>query len=364
MNVRVFSLIVAAGLALGVPLAAVAADPMPEWQKYSWDIPLEFGEYIAVPGGDSVNLGALAIGVTPDSRNTLGGAIYHYGADGKMIVQGINGTLTRRSDRTLLADGIIARGPLTSYDLGNGPCRTCPPGNATATPTSENITWEWTGPRAGTLTLNGVTQKMVHAFSGPPLVAPVDLSGEWLMVVRGDSDLGGRFHGESVFRVKLHKVTESRSYRVVKNPYPGHQPWPFDQLPTPGARLYDVLCLEAQCPFVPLTFPTSPPSGTTREYSLWLNDGSSGRLLAVDLLNGQRTVTNFGFEYPRIYATAQYVVGRADLRPVAGLPDQGLTEFSMQRIAPQTLDGSFRNPPCGPEQPPYPLCNPWNGGMN
>ncbi len=30
MNVRVFSLSVAAGLALGVPLAAVAADPMPE----------------------------------------------------------------------------------------------------------------------------------------------------------------------------------------------------------------------------------------------------------------------------------------------------------------------------------------------
>ncbi|MCK9537807.1 hypothetical protein [Dokdonella sp.] len=360
MNVRVFSLSVAAGLALGVPLAAVAADPMPEWQKYSWDIPLEFGEYIAVPGGDSVNLGALAIGVTPDSRNTLGGPLYHNGADGKMIVQGINGTLTRRSDRTLLADGIIARGPLTSYDLGNGPCRTCPPGNATATPTNENITWEWTGPRAGTLTLNGVTQKMVHAFSGPPLVAPVDLSGEWLMTARQDGIFtGGYAHSEGVYRVVLQKAAP-RSYRLVNDPWPDYEPWPFDLLPTSDAQLYDAVCLERSCPFVFLTAAYYPPVGATREYTFWLNAGGSGRLLAVDLLNGQRTVTNNGFEHPRVYATAQSIIGREDLSPLEAFSQYGLTEFSLQRIAPQTLDGSFRNPACGPSGSPDPTCNPWN----
>ncbi len=350
-----------ASLALALPLAAWAATP--DWQKYSWDVPLEFGEYIAVPGGDSVNLGSLAIGVTPDSRNTLGGAIYHYGNDGRMIVQGINGTLTRRGDETLSADGIIARGALTSYDLSGGPCRTCPPGSATATPTQEQIHWEWTGPRAGTLTIDGVTQKMVHAFSGPPLVQAADYSGDWLMLARLDDDDGsGRVHYEGVYRVRLVLVQGARSYSVVDNPWPGHQPWPYNLLPTPGSRLYDVVCLERSCPFISFTTAYYPPTGAVREYTIWLDEGGSGRLLAVDESGGQRTVVNSGVEHARVYATPQFMVARRDLREAAVVAHTTVfSEFSLQRIAPQTVNGDYHKPPCGPEAPPYPACGWWGG---
>lgn len=362
MKKHVFSLMAAAGLALAVPLAAVAADPPQfDWQHYSWEVPLEFGEYVAVPGGDSVNLGSLAIGVTPDSRNILGGALYHYGADGKMIVQGINGTLTRNDDITLATTGVIARGPLTAYDLANGPCRTCPPGSATATPTSEEIAWEWTGPRAGTLTIDGVTQKMVHAFSGPPLVAPVDYSGDWLMVARQDvEDDTGRTHSEGVYRVGLVLVQGARSYSVVDDPWPGYQPWPHDLLPTPGSRLYDVVCLERSCPFIALTASNHPPAGAAREYTLWLAEGGSGRLLAVNESGGLRTVVNNGFEYPRVYATPQFMMGREDESPLEAVAQiVARMEFSLQRIAPQTLNGNYHRPPCGPEAPPAPACGWW-----
>lgn len=195
------TLALAAALAVGAPalaappdgatvkstLAPAADEPAP-WEAFGVPAPIVFGDYIAVPGGDSTTLGAMSIDVTPDSRGTVGGAIYFYDDAGKMVVHALGGTFTYNSEDALRTTGIIADVPLTTFEMSGGPCRGCAPHERVTTPTNDVTRFAWTGPRTGILTVNGVTQKMVHAMSGPPLVAEADLSGDWLMVMKFESN--------------------------------------------------------------------------------------------------------------------------------------------------------------------------------
>lgn len=247
---------------IAAPSAEAAAPPLvPLLGNYSWDIPLVMGDYIAIPGGDSTTLGAMTIGVTPDNRGIVGGALYFYDATGKMVTQGINGSITYSSDDALFDGAPLATTTLTAYTLSNGP----PRGSGSshphqATPTSDVITWAWTGPREGVLTVNGRTQKMAHVWSGAPTVQPIDYSGDWLLVGRREYTptppiLPGRERSMSsvVALVRLARIA-TPAYTVQPNDLSGHPGWVYAPPPPPppaDAQSYSVTCVSQACARAP-----------------------------------------------------------------------------------------------------------------
>ncbi len=110
--------------------------------------------------------------------------------------------------------------------MWDGPCRGCADHPRQQEQTSDVARFEWTGPRGGRFTLNGMTQTMAWAFSGLPLVAPTDFSGEYLMVFRlaNPTPEGSVYQQESVQLVRLTRVAEPRTYetRVAPRDIP---PW-------------------------------------------------------------------------------------------------------------------------------------------
>src|SRR5690606_22546895 len=131
------------------------------------------------------------------------------------------------------------------YALSDGPCRGCADHPRSQQQTADTGLFEWTGPRGGRLTVNGQTQDMVEAFSGPPLVAGLDLSGTWLLMMRYDSlryvvTPPYQSHTEQVAFVQI-TAAPSRSYEAM--PYDGsYESYGPVPLPPPGSREFDVTC--------------------------------------------------------------------------------------------------------------------------
>ena len=359
-----------AGMAF-VAGSALAASPT--WQNYSWDIPLVFGDYIAVPGGDSTTLGALTISRTPDARGVTGGALYFYDADGKMVTQAINGTIAYNDDAAIAHGAPIATTPLTAYTLSNGPVRGGPPGNATATPTDDVISWEWTGPRAGTLTVNGKTQKMVHAWSGPPLVGEADYSGLWMVVARQVIDFSPPYRyntSQQVFSVRMRRVPGLRNYVSVPYvpPVGGSPGWGEVALPPAGAALYDVTCASDDCApdagwlgALGWAFGGSSPTAP-KETTLWVVSGGAGRALQVEVRGSQRIVTEGTCEQMRIYTDSARIVGRQRCT-TSELKWPDVREFAMYPLGPDTLDPSWDLPRCESQDFTF-GCNPFKTGYS
>lgn len=340
----------AVAFALAAGMASAAELP---WNHYSWDVPFQTGDYVAVPGGDSTTLGAMTISVTSDARRIIGGALYYYNPEGNTVVQAIAGELSLSDDVTLRESGVIGKGALTAYDMKGGTCRGCAPRDRVNTPTGEVIEWKWTGPRAGTLTIDGVTQKMVHAYSGPPLVAPNDFSGDYLMVFRRDSGTSANDtnHSESVSTVRLTRVTQPRTYEAVVDTGPSVTPWGSVALPPAGAALYDAHCVSRYCPLwyvgasPPLYHPRDGGSDP-HEYTIWFDDAGNGRLFAAELKGGKRAVADRGAELMRVYGNSERVVGfRAKPK---SWPNPIIEEIGLFRIDPETLKGKWRLPACSP----------------
>ncbi len=357
MNVRVFSLIVAAGLALAVPLVPNAQSVPENWDKYSWEIPVRRGEYIPIDGG---TLGTLSAGFTEDANRTFGGASLYYDENGNPVTVAVSGQVHYNDDAVVAQTGVIAWTDISTYRLWDGPCRGCADHPRQQAQTSDVARFEWTGPRGGRLTMNGVTQKMAEAFTGLPLIAPTDYSGVYLMVFRtaslqGD---GSVYQGEGTHLVRLTSVAELRSYVTdVDVRFP---PWGSVALPPTGAHLYDAVILTGP-PWMlyDSTWMPTLPSGATPEFTFWFGDDGAGRLLGVVLANGTRTVFDRGYEYPRVYGTSDRIVGRR--LPSPAQPDVML-EFALFRISPQTLDGAFKLPcsQISPGPQPMPPCSPYD----
>lgn len=332
------ALALAAVLAAG---AAQAADP-PTWDQYSWDVPLLFGDYIAVPGGQSTTLGSLTISRTPDARGITGGAIYFYDPAGKLVTQGVNGTITYSDDLALAQGAPLATTPLTAYAFSNGPVRGGPAKDPVVTPTGDQITWEWTGPRAGTLTVNGVTQKMVHAWSGPPLVEATDYSGTWLLV--GRTQLAPSLDEPSriiprTFGVRLTRVTEARNYVGRPDLAPGQEPWGDYGLPPADAVLYDIRCESFNC--WPEDLRTFGPGDA---FTLWLDPSGKGRVLSATREGDAWVVLDIGLEQSRAYAEADRILGRR--LPAVGTSWVIIYEFALLRLGPDTLPVWWDLPAC------------------
>lgn len=338
----------AVAFALAAGMASAAELP---WNHYSWDVPFQTGDYVAVPGGDSTTLGAMTISVTSDARRIIGGALYYYNPEGNTVVQAIAGELSLSDDVTLRESGVIGKGALTAYNMKGGTCRGCAPRDRVNTPTGEVIEWKWTGPRAGTLTIDGVTQKMVHAYSGPPLVAPNDFSGDYLMVFRSETGANatGTSRAESVSTVRLTRVIQPRSYEAVVDTGPGTAPWGSVALPPAGAALYDARCTSHYCPlWAVASSPYRPRDGGSDpyEYTFWFDETGNGRLFAVELKSGKRTVADRGSELMRTYGDADRIIARQAKRP--GWTWPLITEVGFFRIDPETLKDEWRLPACSP----------------
>lgn len=361
---------------IAAPSAEAAAPPLvPLLGNYSWDIPLVMGDYIAIPGGDSTTLGAMTIGVTPDNRGIVGGALYFYDATGKMVTQGINGSITYSSDDALFDGAPLATTTLTAYTLSNGP----PRGSGSshphqATPTSDVITWAWTGPREGVLTVNGRTQKMAHVWSGAPTVQPIDYSGDWLLVGRREYTptppiLPGRERSMSsvVALVRLARIA-TPAYTVQPNDLSGHPGWVYAPPPPPppaDAQSYSVTCVSQACarapgfmwalfhamgystdPLPPLSVVMFAPSG-------------AGRLVLLSR-EASPPVLHYGIgEVARVYGDGQRILGRWRNIKVPGVETPSMSEFALFRVGPETLDSRFDFVPCWRINDPGFDCNPY-----
>ncbi|MBX3690422.1 hypothetical protein [Dokdonella sp.] len=350
------TLALAAALAVGAPALAAppdggaaatkaAANP-PSWYHYAWDIPIIKGEYIPINGG---TLGSLGLTYTDDANHTFGVSTFYYDAAGTPQTDATGGVITINDDATLRATGVIASTPISYFKMSNGPCRGCADHPRTQTQTSDVGKFEWTGPRSGRYTLNGQTQDMVEAVSGPPLVAPTDFSGRWLLVIRSDFAPATAApdvftHHEFVSFVDLVPVTQARTYTVVTSPGQGLVPVGVD-LPPPGARLYDVTCT------VPATINTPAPcrldwflNGSSTEYTLWFDGNNVGRFLGVKRVADTRTVFDYGFEYPRVYGVANTVIGRKAQPAVWDGVYYTIDEFALFRASPAVSAGGTWQP--------------------
>lgn len=370
------TLALAAALAVGAPALALAAPPdgaavkttlapaadaPAPWEAFGVPAPIVFGDYIAVPGGDSTTLGAMSIDVTPDSRGTVGGAIYFYDDAGKMVVHALGGTFTYNSEDALRTTGIIADVPLTTFEMSGGPCRGCAPHDRVTTPTNDVTRFAWTGPRTGILTVNGVTQKMVHAMSGPPLVAEADLSGDWLMVMKFESNHPPMAHRESVVNVRL--TPSSRAYGVMVDPIYGYT---IPVTPPPaGSRQYDISCAPvASDPWCGLRFFSWWPDDKIRKDLRWMAwfepDTGVGHIMAyLSASNGSASVI-------RHVGTRLFVAGER----MVGLMMDNFTDFDWYEASPRQrgtyiftrpgripFNGDWRKIACSVQTNSYSDCN-------
>lgn len=329
----------------GAAATKAAANP-PPWYHYTWDIPIIKGEYIPINGG---TLGSLGLTYTDDANRTFGVSTFYYDAAGNPQTDATGGVITINDDATLRATGVIASTPISYFKMSNGPCRGCADHPRTQTQTSDVGKFEWTGPRSGRYTLNGQTQNMVEAVSGPPLVAPTDFSGRWLLAIRNDISPDDMYstapptHREAVSFVDLTAVTGTRTYTVVTQPGPGVPPFGSVALPTPGARLYDVTCT------VPATItnPVAPchlewialGGSGMNEVTAWFDDNNVGHLLGVKRVGDNLTVTDFGQETPRLYGVNDKIVGRVADVPSFASERFWLMEFALFRAGAETSYG-------------------------
>lgn len=338
--------------------AATAAPPPPDWYHYSWSIPIEPGNWYSPLS----TLGYVTFGITEDSRSIFDGTTYFFDDDGDPVTQVIGNGVVQFNDDGVVSDtGVIASVDFQSANRSDGPCRGCPDHPYTTTFTNDQLHMEWTGPRAGTLTVNGVTQDMVQMFTGLPLVYPTDFSGTWIMVWRFDELYYGvtpnqDIHYEKVAVVNLTAVTAPRTYTSVTDPLQGVAPYGSVALPPPGAYLYDVTCAAASpgCDML-----TSSGDASANQWTMWFDDSNAGRFMDVrapSSSSGTYVVADKGQEVTRVYGTEDRIVARRLFYP--DVDAYGLEEFAFFRIDPSTLTGAWRYPPCSTN--PNEVCNPSN----
>lgn len=335
----------ACAAAFAFSTSAAQAAP-PSWYHYVWEIPVIKGEYMPTDGG---TLGTLGLTYTDDARHTFGVTTSYFDTAGHAVTDATSGVITLNDDDAVRRTGVIATTPITFFHMADGPCRGCAPRERTQTQTADTGKFEWTGPRSGRYTLNGQTQAMVEAVSGPPLVAATDFSGRWLLAIRDDQaravtpdDVA---HHEAISFVDLAPVTEARTYEVVTSPSEGLPAHGSVALPPPGARLYDVTCVGAVT-----ASPASPCRlnwlgyNSSTEFTLWFGDDNVGHFLGVKREGDHRVVFDYGFEYPRVYGVGDKIVGRRGSPAALAEVIYRLTEFALFRAGTETSAGGGWSP--------------------
>ena len=304
-----------------------------------WDIPILKGEYIPANGG---TLGGLGLTFTETTPHVFGVSTFYYDVAGNPVTDATGGIVEYVDDVTTQTTGIVARVNMSFYRMRNGPCRGCADHPRDQVQTSDVGKFEWTGPRSGRYTVNGQSQDMVEAMSGPPLVAATDFSGVWMVVRRFVSGEPPDYamSGDGIVRggvVQVIPVTEARSYRI-ENVALG-QPPAGVPLPPANSRRYDVRCIG------PTYFGTDPAhpgprcafdelSPNANEMTLWFDDLNLGRALNVvrdQMNNNERVIRNNGTEKPRLYATSDRIVWRQKL-PSPYDRGIGVSEWVMVRL--------------------------------
>lgn len=326
----------------GAALLVPAFAQVPRWYQFTDAIPVEDGEFY-VPGGTN---GSLSIAIA--DNGVVGGAVYFYTPTGELVAQAISGSLVRNDDDIVRETGEIAYVDLETYALSDGPCRGCPYSDRTQVRTSDVTRLVWTAPRIIEFTVNGVTETAVGLVSGPPLVAPTDFSGTWLLVARtdyGDLSLEGPvgLHGELVVAVTLAPFTPVQEFFILPDGTYDDVGLVFNTpdpavLPPAGARFYSVTCASPECNLTPM-FDSALYAAAT-SYVIWMDAGNQGRLLP---LRGYGVVDNL-IEVPRLYASGgDRIVGHG--RDYRGEPFHGLVELALTRL-PYGFDGRWTLLPC------------------
>lgn len=325
----------------GAAMLVPAFAQVPRWYQFSDAIPVEDGEFY-VPGGTN---GSLSIAIA--DNGVVGGAVYFYTPTGELVAQAISGSLVRNDDDIVRETGEIAYVDLETYALSDGPCRGCPYSDRTQVRTSDVTRLVWTAPRIIEFTVNGVTETAVGLVSGPPLVAPTDFSGTWLLVAR--SNLGPSldeppsFEGELVVAVTLAPFTPVAEFFILPEGtyddivFTEFNPPDPAVLPPAGARFYSVACASPECNLNLLFDP--PVTSIATSYVIWMDAGNQGRLLP---LRGYGVVDN-SIEVPRLYAGGDRIVGHG--RVYRGELYPGLVEVALTRL-PYGFDGRWTLPPC------------------
>ena len=321
------------GLAVLVAGAAQAADPPSGFRPWSWDIPILRGEYMPTNGG---TLGTLSVGYTDDANRTFGGATMFYDAEGNPVTQAVAGQVHFNDDAVVSQTGVIAWTDVSFYALSDGPCRGCADHPRSQQQTADTGRFEWTGPRGGRLTVNGQTQDMVEAFSGPPLIADIDLSGYWFVVERlhrfSGADDAEAFESFQLNTVRIVAPSGSRTWETTVSLADGYtEPYGSVPLPPAGSREFDVECIDCYSAYNVASDIFSGKRGVDSSATIWLDASNRGRGLPVRPLGSRRVVTDQGMEHFRAYATQDRIVFRRNPYP-AGHSGYGRDEILMIRM--------------------------------
>jgi hypothetical protein len=315
--------------------AGTAPDP---WTYYAFPIPIEQGEYFSPDG----TLGSFGIGITNDDRHILSGATYFFDDQGTQIVQPTGAVVTYNDDATLRATGILASADIATVSRSGGPCRGCAPGSGVDTPTGDPLPIDWTSPRTARVTVNGQTETLVNAMTGPPLVAPTDFSGKWMVIwhyeIHAHGGVGAG-HQEDVFPVKLRAIPQGRRYQVEVTTDIGNSPIGITPPPS-DSRLYDITCAgTAPCDLEKFqSFFTNTPNPSN--YTLWLRDDNQGGIVVSrHTTTGFDVIGDAGQEFPRAYASGDVIVLRRAPFPTMTFADQ-IQEAELIRTGP-TFDGTW-----------------------
>lgn len=318
-------------LVIGLGAGATHADSPHPWQTFSFPLPIQRGLYMPVDGG---TLGAMALGYTDDARRGFGGATFFFDSTGQPVVQAIDGQVHVNDNAALEQDGVIAWTDVIAYDMSDGPCRGCADHSRQQTRSADTSRFEWTGPRSGRLTVNGQSQDMVEAFSGPPLVAATDYSGAWLMVQRREFRPQDPPPGQPPAR-SHYEIVLSFDLVAIDLTFPLSD---GQDIPA-GARFYNVRCRDLNCDgWIKAYSLSTIPAKVT----LWFDDRNLGGLLVGNPAGGSADPnavwTNRSIR--QIYGSSDRLVGRA------GGSGDWLEESLMIRIGNDTLDGSYVRPSC------------------
>ncbi|MCB1578516.1 MAG: FG-GAP repeat protein [Xanthomonadales bacterium] len=235
------------------------------------------------------NFGGISFDLNFDVDRPVANGEWQFQENGAARVVFFQGDLIYSSQEQLVQTGIFATLDSPTFTFTGRSDYSNPVVGTNGTPvfTGRNIRIEFRSPRDGTFIDNpGQPDQRSHhivgTLRGLPLVAPVDYSGDWVLIGSRDS---ASQHDEAVVRVALSSLAAPSGFRVVDA---SGSAAPFGiATPQAGARLYRLQCVDADvggCQL--LTEVLLSRCGTscvagTETMLLWINPDETGRLGSV-----------------------------------------------------------------------------------
>ena len=265
---------------------AVASTPPPS-EVTEFQIPIKpaVGGWIS----PASNFGGISFDLNFDLDRPVANGEWQFQENGSARVVFFQGLLVYSSHEQLVQTGIFATLDSPTFTFTGRSDYSNPVVGSNGTPvfTGRNIRIQFRSPRDGTFIDNpGQPDQRSHhivgTLRGLPLVAPVDYSGDWVLIGRRDS---ASQHDEAVVRVALSSLAAPSGFRVVDA---SGSAAPFGiATPQAGARLYRLQCVDADvggCQVlkdVLLSRCGSSCVAGTGTMLLWINPDETGRLGSV-----------------------------------------------------------------------------------